>query len=139
MASQSVNVQLPEELYHRLEQLAGLTQQPVNNLIVRTLSSSIPSIPDNLPTATRDALLALERLSDNELWDVTRATLPDSQYEELTALREKQRDGSLTNEEQGTLERLLAAVDLLTLEKAYAAVLLKWRGNRAPSPTTQDA
>ena len=37
------------------------------------------------------------------------------------------------SELQRTIDRLAQEADLLALRKAYAAVLLKWRGHRLPS------
>lgn len=135
MASDTVTIQLPNDLYRRLERLADLTKQPLEGLIVKTLSANLPPLPDDLSPATRDALQALEGLSDSALWQRTQATLPEDQYERLTQLRERRHEGSLTAAERGEIDRLSAAADLLTLEKAYAAVLLKWRGHHLPPLT----
>ncbi|HEX6797578.1 MAG TPA: hypothetical protein VF116_07685 [Ktedonobacterales bacterium] len=133
MASDTITIHLPDDLYRRLERLAGLTKQPLEGLIVKTLSANLPALPDDLPSATRDALQALEGLSDAELWQRAQATFPQDQYERLTQLRERRHEGTLIADEREELGRLLAAADLLTLEKAYAAVLLRWRGHRLPS------
>lgn len=133
MASDTVTIQLPDDLYRRLERLAELSKQPLEGLIVKTLSASLPALPDDLAPATRDALQSLEGLSDAALWQRAQDTFPQDQYERLTQLREQRYEGALTAEEREELDRLLAAADLLTLEKAYAAVLLRWRGHRLPS------
>lgn len=132
MASDTVTIHLPDDLHRRLERLADLTKQPLEGLIVKTLSANLPSLPENLPPATRDALQALEGLNDDDLWKRARATLPEDKYEHLTQLRERQHEGNLTAGEREDLDQLMRAADLLTLEKAYAAVLLKWRGHRLP-------
>ncbi len=132
MSTDTITIHLPGGLYRRLARLADLTKQPLEGLIVQTLSSSLPPLPDDLPPATRDALQALEALSDDELWQRARATFPEEQYARLTALRERRRDGALPTDEQAELDQLLEAADLLTLQKAYGAVLLKWRGYRLP-------
>lgn len=133
MTTETVTIQVPEILYRRLERLAALTHRPVESLVVQTLSSSIPPLPDDLPAPTRDALTALEDLSDDELWQLVRGTFPETEYKQLAALREQRRAGTITPEAQATLERLSQEADLLTLRKAYAAVLLKWRGHRLPA------
>jgi len=132
MATDAVTIHLPNQLYRRLERMAELTKQPLEGLIVRTLSSNLPPLPDDLPHDTRDALQAMERLTDEELWTLTRATFPEDQYVRATALREQRLDGTLGADDQAELDLLLHAADLLTLQKAYAAVLLKWRGHRLP-------
>lgn len=128
MATDTITIHLPDDLHKRLERLAHLTGQPVEGLIVRTLSSNLPPLPEDLSPAARDALQALERLDNTELLQLTYAKLPNDQYEQLMMLREERREGTLTPKEDATLTRLLEDADLLTLKKAYAAVLLKWRG-----------
>lgn len=132
MATDSITLHLPDDLHQHLERLAHLTGQPVEELIVRTLSSNLPPLPEDLSPARRDALQALERLDNTELLQLTHATLPTDQYEQLTLLRERRREMALTPKEEATLHHLLEAADLLTLQKAYAAVLLKWRGQQLP-------
>ncbi len=130
----TITIHLPDNLYRRLERLASLTSQPLERLIIKTLTSSLPQLPDDLTPALRDALLALESLSDDALQQVAQATMPNTQYEQLATLREMQRERPLTTDEQADLDRLLQDADILVLKKAYAAVLLKWRG--LPSPYT---
>lgn len=133
MATDSITIHLPDDLYRRLERLAVLTQQPLEGVIVKTLASNVPPLPDDLPAATRDALEALEALSDDDLARLAHAVFPDTQYERLSELREQRRHGTLTVDEHAELDQLMSATDLLTLQKAYAAVLLKWRGHRLPA------
>ena len=102
----AITIHLPDNLYRRLERLALLTSQPLERLIVKTLSSSLPPLPDDLAPALRDALLALESLSDDELQQVAQATMPNIQYERLMTLRETQRERPLTADEQEGLDQL---------------------------------
>ncbi len=64
---------------------------------------------------------------------VADAIVPAEQAEHYAALREKRRASTITAPEQATLDQLSQEVDLLTVRKAYAAVLLKWRGHRLPA------
>jgi len=136
---QEVTLHLPASLRARLERLASLTGQPLEGLIVKTLSASLPALPDDLPPETRDALRALEDLDDQALEAEMRAMLPRRAIARVTALRERQRDGALTASERAELEDLLRAADLVTLRKAYAAVLLRWRGHRLPPLSSVNA
>lgn len=137
MATETIEIHMPEALYRRLERLAALTKRPLESVILQTLSSGIPPLPDDLPSNTRDALIAPEGLGDDELAQVTRSTLPDDRYERLSELRAKRHEGALAEDEQAELDHLLQEADLLTLRKAYAAVLLKWRGH--PSAASGEA
>lgn len=135
MAAETVAIQVPQALSLRLERLAASTRQPLERLVAQALSSSIPPLPDDLPEAAHDALLALEGLGDDDLWHTFRAHFPDGSYKRLSRLGEKQRHGPLTEAEHATLDALRQEADLVTLRKAYAGVLLKWRGHRLPTPT----
>ena len=86
----------------------------------------------DIPAYALTALHALEELSDDELWRLMCSTMPQDQYKRLTELREQRRDGTLNSDDQAELDQLLEAADMLTLEKAYAAVLLKLRGHLLP-------
>ena len=130
MAVDAITIHLPDGLYRRLERLASLTRQPLEGLIVKTLSSSLPPLPDDLAPAFRDALLALESLPDDELRQIADATMPEVAYERLSALRDERRERPLISNEQAELDRLSQDADTLVLRKAYAAVLLTWRGQR---------
>lgn len=133
MTADTMPIQVPRALYQRLERLVHLTNRPLDTLVAQALSASLPPLPDDLPPAMRDALLALEPLSDAELEQVADSTMPDEQAARLADLREQRRAGRITAVEQHLLDALLQEADLLTLRKAYAAVLLKWRGHALPS------
>jgi hypothetical protein len=139
VTAEMVTIQVPQTLYDRLERLARLTRRPVESLIAQTLSTSLPLLPDDLPAEQREALLALESLDDEQLWQIEGATFPAAQYQQFSDLREKSRIGGLTTAEQDSLARLATAADLLALRKAYAAVLLKWRGHQLPSLATLES
>jgi hypothetical protein len=133
MTTETLTIQVPERLYRRLERLAALSGRPLESLVTQTLSASIPPLPDDLPSPTRDALTSLEALSDDDLWQIVRSGIPEAEYEQFSELRAKRSAGMLEPDEQATLERLTQEADLLTLRKAYAAVLLKWRGHHLPT------
>lgn len=132
MTAETATIQVPQPLYARLERLARLTHRPVESLVLQALSASLPLLPDDLPPSQREALIALESLDDDRLWEIEGSTFPAQDYRQFSALREQQRTKTLTAEEQAALAQLSVQADLLTLRKAYAAVLLRWRGHRLP-------
>jgi hypothetical protein len=134
MTANTIAVQVPEPLYRRLERLASLTNRPVESLLAQTLSSGLPPLPDDLPATMREALLQLEALSDGELQQVVREQLGPVEAEQFAELRERHRAGLITIEETQHLSELTEYTDLLMLRKAYAGVLLKWRGQPVPAP-----
>jgi hypothetical protein len=139
MSRETVAVQVPALLYERLTRLAALTNRPLENLVVQTLAAGLPPLPDDLPTAQRDALQALEQLDNSGLEQVAREQMPQAQAELFAELRERRRAGVITGSEQQTLDSLAQDADLRILRKAYAAVLLKLRGHPIPALTDQKA
>jgi hypothetical protein len=77
-----------------------------------TLNESMPCPPTDLPADIREELAALETLSDSELVQVARTTLRSESLSISYAPGD--------------------AADRLALRKAYALVLLKWRGRPMP-------
>ncbi len=81
----------------------------------------------------RRELVTLETLDDQALWQAARGTASPQQQAQHRLLLEKNRSDTLTPAEQETLARLRQDADRLMLRKAYAYVLLKWRGYRLPT------
>lgn len=133
MTVQTVTVQMPQTLYQRLERLAKLTRRPLENLVVQTLEAGALPLPDDLPEATRGMLTALENLDDTALWQVARSVVDPEQWDQHCLLLEKNQQGTLTGAERAHLIHLRQEADALMLRKAYAWVLLKWRGYHLPS------
>ena len=126
-------IQIPDVIYRRLERLAKLTRRPMEELVTRALEASIPPLPENVPDSMRADLLALERLSDDELWRVARSAVGLEQSERHGELLAKNSAGTLTETERAVLAQLRQEADALMLRKAYAYTLLKWRGHRLPT------
>lgn len=139
MTAQTTAIEIPQSLYRRLERLAELSHRPVENVVVQTLNANVPPLPDDLPAEMRDDLLALEILDDDALWQVARSAVSLEQQEEHYLLLEKNQAGTLTSSEQAKLAEFRHKADQLMLRKAYAYVLLKWRGYRLPGLTELEA
>ena len=133
MTTQLPTVQIPPTLYRRLERMAQLTRHSVEEVVTQTLAASVPPLPENLPENMRAGLLALEKLSDEGLWEIARSVVSQQKHEHHGELLEKNRDGTLTEAERAELTQLRQEADELMLRKAYAYVLLKWRGHRLPT------
>lgn len=136
MSTDTIAVPVPAPLYARLARLAALTNRPLESLVAQTLSAGLPPLPDDLPATTRDALQALEQLDAPALEQVVRERMAEPEAEQFAELRERRRAGVITEPEQQRFTALVHAADLRTLRKAYAAVLLKLRGQ--PVPTLAD-
>lgn len=129
-------IEIPPALYHRLERVAQLTQRPVDELVRRTLEAGVPPLPEDLPEHMRAELLALEALNDEAVWKVAQSRMSDEDSARQADLLEKNSDGTITPAERQALTELRQAADRLMLQKAYAYVLLKWRGHGLPALAT---
>lgn len=133
MEDQTVAIQIPEHLYQRLKRLAALTNHSLEQLVVQTLSANVPPLPDDIPDDMRDDLIALEALDDAALWHVAHSMVSAEQHEQLLLLLDKHQAGTIADAERAVLAQLQREADRLMLRKAYAYVLLKWRGHRIPT------
>lgn len=105
----------------------------MDSLIEQTLTAAIPPLPDDLPADMRQALVDLEAFDDARLWRILRTVMAPEEQEELERLQDERRSGVLPEADAEQLERLHHAADERMVRKAYAAVLLKWRGHRLPT------
>lgn len=125
-------IEIPPALYQRLQRVAQLTRRPVDELVLRAIEAGVPPLPEDLPEAMRADLLALEGLDDDALWQVAQSQVSDDEAVRHGELLEKNSAGTITPAERQALAELRQAADRLMLRKAYASVLLKWRGYRLP-------
>jgi len=110
--SQTISINVPDQLLERLHRMARAADRPVEELVVLALNESIPRPPAGLPTEIRDELLHLETLSDKNLVELAQTTLKTEDLPTSYAPGEP--------------------ADRLALLKAYALVLLKSRGLPLP-------
>jgi hypothetical protein len=96
----SVNIELPEDIFEGLVQLAELIQQPIELLVMQSVLGNLPPLLEIEQPDLKLELLALHRLENRELGAIARV------------------DPSQGHAFQG------AAV----LKQAYAQRILKWRG-----------
>ncbi len=104
-----VTIALPDRVYHRLKEIAEVSGQGLEPVLLRTIEEGMPPDVDRVRPQYRDGLLALHKLSDQQLMDMVMNPL-----EELKGEPKKS--------------------DWETLKRAYASRLLKWRGHPIPTP-----
>jgi hypothetical protein len=106
--SEVISILVPDQLLERLNRQAEAACRPVEEMVVAALADSIPAPPMHLPDDIRKELSVLETFSDEALRDLARSVMRSDELPAYTP-------GD--------------ASDLLMLRKAYALVLLKWRGH----------
>jgi hypothetical protein len=133
--SETVTLTLPDSVLQPLKRTAQAVHQPIEELLVTALQSSLPALQGLSEELIAD-LTALETLDNEALWQVMKETVPSQTQANLSDLLERQqRDPAtpLTNAEQERLALLQQQADLVMLRKARAAVLLRFRGKRLPT------
>lgn len=125
--SNLIMLQVPEEISARAHQIAAAMAKPVEQVLLDHLKTL--SVP--LPVLSLDVqveLDALHQLSDDTLWTITRAQMPEDVQARAHTLLEKNSRGVITDEEHAELEKLVERGDRLMLRKAEAAAILRTRG-----------
>lgn len=134
MSVETVTLQIPETLYQRLVNTANATQRPIEEVILHALQVGSPPQWDDVPEEFQADLAALDKLDDNTLWQIVNSRKSAAEMQRYNTLLEANSSGKLTQGERLELMALRQEADLFVLRKAQAAVLLRWRGHRVPTP-----
>jgi len=130
----NVSLQVPSSVYRLAKKTAEATSRPIEQVLVDVLSAASP-VSEDLPQEHQADLDALAQLNDAELWNIARSTFPAEKRRAYDRLLEKNSAGTLTPAERGALKELRQASEHLTLQKAHAYAILKWRGHVLPALT----
>ena len=117
-----------------VQRVAQATRQSVEELLVTALQAALHTL-EGLPSDVVQHLVALESLDDQALSRVMLETVPLDQQRQLHDLLLRNQAGMLTDSEREQLALLQQQADLVMLRKARAAVLLRFRGKRVPTPS----
>ncbi len=133
MTGQTIQIQLPAEIYHRLQRVADATQQPLEAVVFQTIQGNLPPSLDDLSPDLQRLVADLQALSDAALWQIARAPLPPHQWRRHQHLLAQGQAGHLSATEEAELAALRAATDQYVTRRSYALALLKWRGHTLPA------
>jgi len=129
--SETVTLTLPDSVLQPLKRTAQAVHQPIEELLVTALQSSLPPLI-GLPDEVIAELTTLETLDTEALWHVMRERVPSETQVDISALLESSpQDRSTMDQER--LASLQMEADRVMLRKARAAVLLRFRGKRLPT------
>jgi hypothetical protein len=118
-------VNVPDDVYHRLQQMAQASAQSIEAVLVNQLTTSLPL--DELSPDEASELAALRHLSDDALWTIAREQMPEAVQSRLSDLMTRNTRGKLSSSEREELEALAQRSDRLMLRKAEAGALLTQR------------
>jgi hypothetical protein len=127
MSGKSITLDLPEDLYERVRQVAEQSQRPVERVLVESIRLLFVLPPTSTDVAT--TLAALPGYSDTQLWAVVYQRLAWPQSQRLHELSAKHKLEQLTEDEQSELEHLLTLNDHAMLLRSEALLLLQNRGH----------
>lgn len=127
---QTITLEIPEGFYKPLLRNAEATKQPIEQILLNALQTSLPSL-EGLPNDFIENLTSLENLGDEQLRQVLNEKVPTKTQKKISDLL-KENKTSMTAVNK-TLENLQREADLVMLRKARAAVLLRFRGQSFPS------
>ena len=112
MKSKMVTISVPFSIHDQLAQIADISGLTIDEVFVRTLKNGMPPSLRKVPKAYHQKLLLLNCIGDFDLWEIV----------------------SGKTDIDTPLEAEINPEDYLTLYRAYAFSLLKWRGHPVPSP-----
>lgn len=131
--AKTVTLQLPDETLQRYRQGASAARKGLEEFLAERLVEAVPPLAGDLPSPLREELKELENLDDEALWRVAQSQLPPTRQRLYSRLLAKNSQGTITAREKEMLHALGEEARRLTLKKAHAYMLLKWRGHHIPS------
>src|SRR5438477_185475 len=78
--SQTIRLNVPDNVFQPLLRTAQATNQPVEELLLTALQASLPSL-EGLPEEAQQNLTELELLDDQALWQIMLETVPTDQQQ----------------------------------------------------------
>ncbi len=134
--SQFVTLELPDETVEVYKRGAAAARQELAAFIANRLTETAPPVSIRKTNSHDADLKVLETMDDTQLWEVAERRLTFAQQNLYDQLLEKNRQGNLTASEKEMLTKIGDEARRLTLLRAHAYMLLKWRGNTLPALET---
>ncbi len=136
--TETLTIHLPEAAARRLRRVAEISGRPLDEVVAETLCAGLPPLLEDVPPAFREDLAILETLSTAELWEQLRTRAAPEHLARYDALLADNAAGKLDAAGREELAALRMEADRIMFRKAYAALLLKWRGQCIPSSDDLD-
>jgi hypothetical protein len=130
---ETITLQLPDETLQRYRSGAIAARKALEDFVAERLAETVPPVADDLPSPLREELKAMEKMGNKALLKIAQSHSPSTQQRRYSRLLGKNSEGDLSAREQETLRQLGEQARLLTVKKAHAYLLLKWRRYPVPS------
>lgn len=134
-STKPVKLQLPSRLYERVEQAARAAKCGVSEMIVSTLETRVPPLPEDLPPEVAADLSRWALLDDAALRAIATTFLPQKLQRRFTALVRKSEAGRLTSREGAEWDAVREEYLRCSQNKAKAQFLLAQREKARRSGT----
>ena len=128
MSAQTITVELPEGLYHRLLARAEHAQRGIDEELIDTLDRAVPPA-DGIPAELVEVVAGLRLLPDTALWRVARQRFSRRSAAELERLHIQRQRKPLSAPERQRVADLLYCWQRHLLIRGEALALLKERGH----------
>jgi hypothetical protein len=123
----TVTLKIPDEVYQRLALNAQATERSIEDILAHVLKVGSPPEWCDVPAEFQADLQGLDALDDRALQELVAAQKAESELERYDELLELNANGNLSAVEQSELRSLRQTFERFMLQKAQAAVLLRWR------------
>lgn len=124
-ATLPIQLNLPADLYARIQDVAVRSEQPIEVVLIDSLALLFGA-----PSVDWDHLAAtLETLSDAQLWALVYRRVAWAAAERLRELTARGKQAPLSNEEQNELAALIDEADRMMLLRSHALLVLQQRGH----------
>ncbi len=134
--TQTLTVKLPDTVYQYLQEVAGATQQSIEQLVRQSIEGNLPPRMVDAPLEIQQELLKMQLYSPAQLRQIAESQLAPAQQQRHLELLEKNQQNTINAAERSELAELRRQADRQMLQKAYAWALLRWLG--LPLPTLEE-
>jgi hypothetical protein len=131
--NQTITIELPEETMRRYRRGASAARKDLEHFVVERLNENAPPTADDLPQPLSKEFQAMEAKNDKALLKIAESRMPIAHQRRYNRLLSANSQGRISPGEQAKLHVLGEQARRLTLRKAHAYLLLKWRGHSVPS------
>ncbi|HEU5198940.1 MAG TPA: hypothetical protein VFU32_04845 [Ktedonobacterales bacterium] len=126
MAHQTLTLNIPDDLYSRLEKRAAAAHRTVEAEVLDVVAGAVAD--EELPADVAEALAALAVADDKTLWQSARSRLSQDVSDEIEELHFKRQREGLTDDEKYRLAGLMRQYERVLAIRAEAMGLLTERG-----------
>ncbi len=131
----AVVLNMSDELYRRIAEAAEAAERPVEAVLLDSLSLLF-GVGKTAQDITPEIL---ESFSDEQLWALVYRRMRWPPADRLRELMDKNRDGTLSDEERTERDSLLEQIDAQMLVRSYALRILQQRGHDVEGYLAQSA